>query len=406
MRFDLHLRREVSQQLDGLTAQMAKWEAQPSVDDDERERIRQAITFFEHTTTREDLVLAGVDGSGDYPALNYADSFVYLSTAQATTYVSDPTCGLRESEPQSPPLVDFVWLPESEDLRRTNQDAAFARLTGRTLESVVEQSDYRELKKHITGQDRSIAEVVEALIRPHASDSSNLAIQLRSTAELAAALKQLESLPKSAYLLVDGTFSLPFVGRVNESLFYEHIKRLCCVVARKRGVRFLAISKSHGLPGIEILESLAQEPRGSEGREMAEHWYLRIPTHAHDGWHMTLTGDRRIPPVGAVSYLVRFHKNVPVLRIDMDQAFWAAHIVGADDDETQANECMLFEDLDYASHDQRCFGYPYPIKAAHDRASMTKAERVALRKQVIDAAAKAGMRRSLFRDASRATGHG
>ena len=39
-------------------------------------------------------------------------------------------------------------------------------------------------------------------------------------------------------------------------------------------------------------------------------------------------------------------------------------------------------------------------------ASMTKAERVALRKQVIDAAVRAGMRRSLFRDASRATGHG
>jgi hypothetical protein len=107
-----------------------------------------------------------------------------------------------------------------------------------------------------------------------------------------------------------------------------------------------------------------------------------------------------------VSYLVRFHKNVPVLRIDMDQAYWATNILGTDDEETQANERRLFEDLDYASHDQRCFGYPYPIKAAHDRASMTKAERVALRKQVIDAAVRAGMRRSLFRDASRATGHG
>ena len=168
----------------------------------------------------------------------------------------------------------------------------------------------------------------------------------------------------------------------------------------------MALSKSHGLPGIETLEALARERCGLEGRAMAEHWYLRIPTQAHDGWQMTLTGDRRIPPVGAVSYLVRFHKNVPVLRIDMDHAYWAAHIVGDDDEETQANERRLFEDLDYASHDQRCFGYPYPIKAAHDRASMTKAERVALRKQVIDAAVRAGMRRSLFRDASRATGHG
>ena len=81
------------------------------------------------------------------------------------------------------------------------------------------------------------------------------------------------------------------------------------------------------------------------------------------------------------------------------------NIEGADDGETQANEQRLFQDLDYASHDQRCFGYPYPIKAAHDRASMTQAERTALRKQVVDAAVRAGMRRSLFRDASRATGH-
>ncbi len=167
----------------------------------------------------------------------------------------------------------------------------------------------------------------------------------------------------------------------------------------------MALSKSHGLPGIETLEVLARELSGLGDREMAEHWYLRIPTQAQDGWQMTLTGERRIPPVGAVSYLVRFHTNVPVLRIDMDRAYWATNIAGSGEDETQENERRLFEDLDYTSHDQRCFGYPYPIKAAHDRASLTKAERAALRKQVIDAAVHAGMRRSLFRDASRATGH-
>lgn len=65
----------------------------------------------------------------------------------------------------------------------------------------------------------------------------------------------------------------------------------------------------------------------------------------------------------------------------------------------------MFEDLDYTGRDQRYYGYPYPIKAGYDRASLTQAERVAPRKMIIDAAVTAGMKRSLFRSASAATGH-
>ena len=299
-----------------------------------------------------------------------------------------------------------VWLPEEEGRRRTNLDAAFARTAGMSLETVIGRSDYLELKRELIGQNQSVDAAIEGLVRPHASDSGNLAIQLRSTAELAAALRQIGTLAAGAYLFIDGTFALPFVGRSDLSLFHEHVKRLCCVEARERGVCFMALSKSHGLPGIETLEALARERCGLEGREVAEHWYLRVPSQAHDGWRLTLTGERRIPPIGAFTYLVRFHRNVPVLRIDMDSIYWATNIAGANDEKTQANERKLFGDLDYASHDQRCFGYPYPVKAAHDRASMTQAERTALREQVVDAAVRAGMRRSLFRDASRATGHG
>ena len=85
--------------------------------------------------------------------------------------------------------------------------------------------------------------------------------------------------------------------------------------------------------------------------------------------------------------------------------YWKQRIRGATEDETRANERRVFENLDYASHDQRCYGYPYPVKAAHDRASLTRPERVALRKQIVDAAVRAGMKRSLFRDAAIATGH-
>jgi hypothetical protein len=89
----------------------------------------------------------------------------------------------------------------------------------------------------------------------------------------------------------------------------------------------------------------------------------------------------------------------------MDRRFWDEHVRSDDDDITRQREAAIFKHLDYASHDQRSYGYPYPLKAGHDRASLTQAERVAFRQQVIDAAVAAGMRRSLFRDASMATGH-
>jgi len=66
---------------------------------------------------------------------------------------------------------------------------------------------------------------------------------------------------------------------------------------------------------------------------------------------------------------------------------------------------QFFGSLDYASHDQRCFGYPYPIKAAHDRGSLTEQERTVLRQQLVESAVHAGMRRALFRDPSQLTGH-
>ena len=69
------------------------------------------------------------------------------------------------------------------------------------------------------------------------------------------------------------------------------------------------------------------------------------------------------------------------------------------------HEIQLFRDLDFASHDQRCYGYPYPIKACHDMASLTNAERIALRKQIIDAAIEKGLKRKNFIDPSIQTGH-
>jgi hypothetical protein len=350
-------------------------------------------------------MLAGVDGSGDYPSLSYGDSFVYITVAQATRYRVDAACGLKEISNPPPPILEFSWVPEHEQCRLAAVDAAFERMAGMPITEVIEYSDYRRLKEVYSRKSCEVSELRAALIRPHAADFGNFAIQFRTTGELSAALHLVRSDPKPRYLLVDGTFSLPFVSRARDSLFHEHLKRLCCVEARSQGIAFLALSKSHGMPAIEHIELLARETLGLGERVMAEHWYMRIPVRSRDGWDLSLVEQRNVPPPGAVTYLVRLHRNVPIMRIDMDQSYWDRFVKGASDGETRANEERIFEDLDYASHDQRCYGYPYPIKAGHDRASMTEAERVAFRHMIIEAAVAAGMKRALFRSASTATGH-
>jgi hypothetical protein len=404
MRFDLHLRSHVRDQFKALAQDMQSWQAQPRIKEDEVERLKSAIASFAHTTERSDLMVAGVDGSGDFPLLSYADSFVYLAVAQGTAYQADRLCGLREVDLGTEPLFQTVWLTEDSDMAHQALDAVFGDLAGMAPLAAIQESDYRSLKAKTSGKRRSPEQLLNELIRPHASDTGNLAIQL-PTAEFGAALRLLEGdiLPK--YVLVDTTFSLPLVSNAANSLFYEHLKRLCCVRSRSRGVGFFALSKSHGLPAMEVLEDIVREVQGREPGQAAEHWYLRIPEQGRDGWELSLTEGRRIPPPGAVSYLVRFHRTTPVMRLDMDLGYWEKFVKGTTEEDTRSREHTIFEDLDYACHDQRVYGYPYPIKAAHDRASLTQAERVAFRKQLIAEAVKQGMSPALFRDPSQATGH-
>jgi hypothetical protein len=404
MRSDAMLRAGVRERLQTLAGEMASWEAVPRVNESEAERISAAVQFFQHTTVRDDFIVAGVDGSGDYPSLSYGDSFIYITVAHGTRYQVNPSCGLKEVGETTPVILEFAWLPEDEAKRPAAIDASFERMVGMRITEVIDRSDYRILKSQFSRKSCTVIELADELIRPHASDAGNLAIQFRSTGELSAALQLIRSAPSSRYVLYDSTFSLPFVSRAKNSLFHEHLKRLCCVEAREKGIGFFALSKSHGLAAIENIERLAAHAAAKETK-VAEHWYLRLPVQRRDGWSLSLVDQRNVPPPGAVTYLVRFHRNVPVMRLDMDDSYWDKFVRGKTDDETRANEQRIFEDLDYASHDQRCFGYPYPIKAGHDRASLTQPERVALRKMIIDAAVGAGMKRSLFRSASAATGH-
>jgi hypothetical protein len=146
--------------------------------------------------------------------------------------------------------------------------------------------------------------------------------------------------------------TLPFVQRERQSLFFEHLRRFCCVRARDRGVIFAALSKSHGLPSGVRLEESARE---KIGRPDPEHWFFRMPRRDGDGWSPVPPDGPRVPPVGAVTYLVRFHRTTPIMRLDFDARYWDTAVTSS------ITQRRLFEALDFAGHDQRCFGYPRPI---------------------------------------------
>jgi hypothetical protein len=149
---------------------------------------------------------------------------------------------------------------------------------------------------------------------------------------------------------------------------------------------------------LETIESVAREKLGVEKGRVPEHWYLRVPVADVDGWELSLARGRHLSPPGAVTYLVRFHRGSPILRLDMDRAFWRDQVLGSTPRETAANELKTLERLDYACHDQRCYGFPYPLRAARSRAALTRPERVTLRKQIIEAGVRAGLKRALFRE--------
>lgn len=401
MRFDLNLRSQVRQQVKLIAGEMKSWQAQATFGEEELANIRQSIQGFNHTSDRPGLTVAGATGSGDFPSLSYVDSFIYLTVAQGVIYQADRMTGLKELGPEPEPTVQVTWLPMNRELASNALDATFADLAGDQLLSVIEQSDYRVLKAEKTGKPISSSTLWKQLIRPEAGDFSNLAIQLKATAQMGAALRLLRGKTRLSYLLLDTTFSLPLIANRTSSLFYEHLKRLCCVEACQRQIGFFALSKSHGLPGIEKLAAIAAEVQNKPAHQSAEHWYLRIPENKKDRWQLSLTEDRQLSPPGAVSYLVRFHRTTPVLRLDMDYQYWATFVRRDTNAETNAQERKIFEDLDYTCHDQRVYGYPYPIEAARGRSQLSVSEREAIRQQVIAVGLQEGMNPALFKQLSK-----
>ena len=156
----------------------------------------------------------------------------------------------------------------------------------------------------------------------------------------------------------------------------------------------MAISKAFTAAYLPVVEKAALE-KSTENTNVAEHWFLRLPVFPGE-WTFSLLEDKNIPPDGAVTYLFRLHKNFPVMRLDIDRNYWDKHINDASEDKVIFNEKKIFQDIDYISHDQRSYGFPYPLKSCEDRATLNPADKLTIRKQFIDVAVANGLEKKLF----------
>lgn len=405
MHFDIHFRTDVVKKIKNVVEDLHTWNINDKLSSDEIDELSEFVQGFEHCPIPDHLFLVGgADGSGDFPCVSYGDSVVYLITAMSRLYSASPT-GLKEKDVSNADIVDFLWLPEDKAKARIQYLNFFEQLIGESLEHICEASDYFELTKAHGGGVNSPVDLIDTFITPPAHESDNISIQLLNTAESGALIRLMRSLDTSGYkdipiyLLEDSTMALPLVTG-KSTLFFEVAKRYACKVGRDTGIIYMAISKSHNIPHMDLIEDMIKTkiPTG-------EHWFLRLPVEKIGEKRLDLLGTRTLPPIGAVTYLFKFHKTTQPMRLDMDFKFWKDNIWSEDKDVMSAKEKQIFRDLDFTSHDQRCYGYPYPIKACHDMASLTKEERVALRKQIIDEAVKAGLKRKNFVDPSILTGH-
>ena len=108
MRYDLSIRESVRTKVTALAKDMVDWEAKPRIQPKEQTWIKDNVKGFAHTTEVDEFRIGGVDGSGDYPSLTYADCYVHLGSAAGVIYKTDTLRGLVEEEAMDEPLVDHL----------------------------------------------------------------------------------------------------------------------------------------------------------------------------------------------------------------------------------------------------------------------------------------------------------
>ena len=111
MRYDLSIRESVRTKVTALAKDMVDWEAKPRIQPKEQTWIKDNVKGFVHTTEVDEFRIGGVDGSGDYPSLTYADCYVHLGSAAGVIYKTNNLRGLVEEPTNGSSMVGSSTRP-------------------------------------------------------------------------------------------------------------------------------------------------------------------------------------------------------------------------------------------------------------------------------------------------------
>jgi hypothetical protein len=354
--------------------------------DKELRDLCKRIRPYPHTKTLEaEFVIAAVDGSGEFPALQQDDVFLHFAIAAGAVYRTDTHRQHKLSSLHSlnPIFKQYVLLSDDSSIVIENYKQYLHALTGMSLKDLVKASDYCKVYNQFSREKLNPSFVTwERFPFAKASQVATHAYLLRSMAELGMALRMLESKPR--YLLLDTSLVYFFLGE--QPYLPELLKRALIARAAEQGAGVVALCKSHNVPNGDLIARQAKDEMGFK-----DHWYLRLPSEALGEPVPVFLQGREIPPKLSVSYLFKFHSTSFPMRIDVDATWWQ-QAIGGDEGREQA----FFGDLDFTCHEVRSFGYPYPMHAAHRSASLTKQERRALKDILLQHAQREGLMRGVL----------
>ena len=353
--------------------------------DKEIKTLAQRILPYRHTTILDqDFRICAVDGSGEFPIIQQDDVFVHFATAAGVTY---DTHSSRQSKMAAvgglgPLLKRHIVLQDQPKALTDAYQTFLKSLVGMGLEELVKASDYCAVYSQF-GKSLKPPQVTWANFAiSHASQVATHAYLLRSLAELGMAIHLLQQKPK--YLIMDTSLVYFLLG--DSPYLPELLKRYLITKANAQNTAVVALCKSHNIPNGDFIGRLARDKHG-----LKSHWFLRLPSEALGDAPLSFLKDREIPPKLSVSYLFKFEATSFPMRVDVDAAWWSAHLAG-----DEAKEKQFFEDMDFTCHEVRSYGYPYPMHAAHRRASLTKQERKAARDLLLQYAQQEGLLRGAF----------
>jgi len=351
--------------------------------DKELEALGAKIRPYDHARTLPaDFRISAVDGSGEYPVLQQDDIFVHFATAAGVTYETHTNrqSKIAAIDGSSPLLKQFILLRDEKKTLSEGYREFVEHGIGLKLKDLVDGSDYCQAYSSQGKKTLSPSQVTwSGMGFSQASQIASHAYLLRSTAELGMAIRLLEKQPR--YLLLDTSLVYFLLG---DSIFLPEIfKRYLVNQATAQGTAVVALCKSHNIPNGDLIGRIAKEEHGFK-----DHWYLRLPSSALGEPTPNFLKDKEIPPKLCVSYLFKFEATSFPMRIDLDVVWWSQNL--ADD---PIKEARFFGDLDFTCHEVRSYGYPYPMHAAHRRASLTSQERKAVKDILLKQAQHEGLAR-------------